>query len=123
LESGSETLRDLQQMERRANMAITVCCFIFFCVAAYVAHKRVTTSNTATYIVRPAMQAVAMPFRILGAGIRLIYSHIPSAPIRYPASHSKLDDSAETAHDRGVDDPRPEEASIPPELSGGVDEL
>jgi hypothetical protein len=104
-------------------MAIAVCCFLFFCAAAYVAQKRISTSNTATYIVRPAAQAVLMPFRILAAGLRRMYSLFPSAAIRYPTSHSIIIDSTGPTHDRHVDDPPPEEAQIPTEISDRVDEL
>jgi hypothetical protein len=101
--SGSGTLRDLKREELKANIAIGVCSFIFFCVAAHVAHKRITTSNTATFIVRPAVRTVALPFRVLRAIARAIRSCFPAGKVQHSDERTggletSVDHSAAASH-------------------------
>jgi hypothetical protein len=140
--SGSGTLRDLKREELKANIAIGVCSFIFFCVAAYVAHKRIATSNTATFIVRPAVQTVALPFRILRAIARAFRSCFPARKVLHSdrrtggleASASHLEtrghpavketlENGQPVGRAGLEHPPVTEAILQTQGLGGADEL
>lgn len=53
IDSGAETLQMLMRDEKRANCFLGTCFVAFFLVAVFIAHRRVSKSNTATFIVRP----------------------------------------------------------------------
>lgn len=53
IDSGAETLQMLVRDEKRANCFLGTCFVAFFLVAVFIAQRRVSKSNTATFIVRP----------------------------------------------------------------------
>lgn len=65
LGSGAKTLSELRRTDLIANIAVVLSFAVFFFVAAYVAHRRVSSSNTATFLVRPAAKIVFTPVRIM----------------------------------------------------------
>jgi hypothetical protein len=77
VESGAETLHSLRREERRANFAIAICFAVFFLVAAYVTQRRIANSNTATYIVKPALRVITLPARVLRS---IAYAAFSSSP-------------------------------------------
>lgn len=64
LGSGAQTLSELRWAERKANLVLGVSIAVFFIVALLVTQKRLANSNTATFIVRPAMTLATFPVRV-----------------------------------------------------------
>lgn len=65
LGSGASVLSDLKRSDRVANLAVVLSFALFFFVAAYVAHRCISRSNTVTFLVRPAAKIVFAPIRII----------------------------------------------------------
>ncbi|CDF33604.1 unnamed protein product [Chondrus crispus] len=64
LGGGRDTLREIRNTERKANVIVVACVVLFFVVAVFVARRKVVNSNTATFLVRPMMRIVFAPVRI-----------------------------------------------------------
>lgn len=65
LRSGFATLSELKRSDVVANIAVVLSFALFFIVAAYVAHGKISRSNMATFLIRPAAKIAFAPVRIL----------------------------------------------------------
>lgn len=70
LSSGASTLGDLKRTELVANVIVAAGVLFFSIVAAYVVNKKLSNSNTATFLVRPAMKVVLAPVRLVSRFFR-----------------------------------------------------
>lgn len=72
LGSGAGTLSELKRSDLIANIAVVLSFALFFFVAAYVAQRRISTSNTATFVVRPIVKIAFAPVRIMARIVKFV---------------------------------------------------